>query len=464
MMQPGEAELAVFESLSRRPCTGREAAALVLARQRRTGQFASELLNRVELSSQIERMRATDLTLGTVRRQLTLTTVLGSFLSRPWSGVEPGLQILMTLGAGEVLFLRTPEHAAVSETVELARRIGRPRWTGFLNGVLRQLSRETSGEEPFQVSEDAVPIRDGVCRRIDRAVFSSPETDFSGWFSQAFGLNPWLAERWSSRYSTRELVDLGNRCNEPAAFCLRVNTLVTTRDRIRRRLLGQGIEAKDGSTPESVRLAGTIPIRELPGHAEGWLTVQDESAMGAAVLLDPKPGESVLDLCAAPGTKTTHLAERMTNSGRIVATDVNASRLGRIESNSKRLGIRIVEPLLIGPDGAGIPDAPFDAVLADVPCTNSGVLARRPEARRRLDYDELQRLVRLQRRLLKLACLVVRPGGRVVYSTCSIEPEENEQLVRGVCEEIPEITLRSEQLHFPGKPGDGAYQALLARQ
>jgi 16S rRNA (cytosine967-C5)-methyltransferase len=248
---------------------------------------------------------------------------------------------------------------------------------------------------------------------------------------------------------------------------LRVNLLKSTREELIRLLNERGVEAQPGALPESIRLAVTARVDALPGFAEGFFSVQDESAMLAVDRLSPLPGEKILDLCAAPGTKTTHLAERMQNSGSIVAADIRADRLTRVSENCGRLGISIVQPLLV-PESADhpVPDlatGPFDAVLADVPCSNTGVLGKRPEARWRINPAEIEELASRQLSLLESVCHRIRIGGRLVYSTCSIEPEENDQVVRSLLQRERAMSLVNEWREVPGRPGDGGYQALLVR-
>ncbi len=245
----------------------------------------------------------------------------------------------------------------------------------------------------------------------------------------------------------------------PLRLTLRCNPLRIERDVLLTALRDAGHTAEAGEHPQAVRLHDAGPIRDLPGYAEGWFTVQDESAMRVASALAPEPGESVLDLCAAPGGKTTHLAELMRNAGRIVACDVDERRLQTVNTLAQRLGLTIIETRRL--QGEEAPPGLFNRVLVDVPCSNTGVLGKRPEARWRLRPDDLRQLVTLQTRLLRLAVECVRPGGTIIYSTCSIEPEENRQLVEAVLRETPGLRLEADEETVPGMPSDGGYWATL---
>jgi 16S rRNA (cytosine967-C5)-methyltransferase len=272
------------------------------------------------------------------------------------------------------------------------------------------------------------------------------------------------------RYDFAEAVRLAFWFNTPPPLWLRVNALAdptadvaAQRDAFIERLRQANVDAEPGELPEAVRVRGPARIEHLPGFDEGRFAVQDLAAMRAAHWLEPRPGETLLDLCAAPGTKTTHLAALMRNTGRITATDARSDRLERVEENCRRLGVRNVETVLIAADGADTPPGPFDAALVDVPCSNSGVLGRRPEARWRVGADDIAELVPLQRRLLATACERVRPGGRVLYSTCSIEPAENREVVDAVLAGRTNWELIRDTTHTPGRPADGGYLALLRR-
>ena len=223
------------------------------------------------------------------------------------------------------------------------------------------------------------------------------------------------------------------------------------------------IKAHAGAQPEAIWLEETTFVQRLPGFREGLFAVQDESAIAAAALLAPRPGERVLDLCAAPGGKTTHLAALMKNEGRLLATDVDSDRLRRVEESCRRMGVSIVEVRVVPRDAIDLAGEMFDRILLDAPCSNTGVLGKRPEARWRLRFEDVDELALIQTRLLRAACERLVPGGRLVYATCSIEPEENRTVVDRILRDHPGIALLQEFHHIPGQPADGGYQALLQR-
>ena len=306
-------------------------------------------------------------------------------------------------------------------------------------------------------------------RNIGKEVFPPPETDLPGYITAAFGLPAWLVTRWSARFSPDQMLQMAKWFDLRQPLSLRANPLKTTRDELLAKMR-QAAAAEPttlleaGDRPESIRYEGPFRIVDLPGFADGHFTVQDETAMSAAALLAPQPGERVLDLCAAPGTKTTHLAELMNGEGSIVATDVDLGRLRRIEENADRLGFSsMIQPLVIREDLSELPEGPFDAILIDVPCSNTGVLGKRPEVRSRITPEDIDELAATQKRLLSAAATLVAPGGRIVYSTCSVEPEENSGVVSQFLQKSTDFELVETQEFIPGDPSDGGYQVLLRR-
>ncbi|MFV0445590.1 MAG: 16S rRNA (cytosine(967)-C(5))-methyltransferase RsmB [Planctomycetaceae bacterium] len=418
-----------------------------------------------------ERRLAGELIRGIVRRRATLAAILEKFVSRPRANIEDGLWRLLELGTYQLVLLSgIPPHAAVSETVLLTKQIGKPQWAGFLNGVLRNIGRELTTDVEEQPTRQGVPLVGSPSeaasiryRQMASDIFPDPQAEPADYLAAAFSFPNWLVESWLSRYGWDEALRLAAWFNSPGQTTLRVNLLQSDRNRLLALLADNGIEASPGDVPTAIRLSKPMAIETLPGYQAGWFSVQDESAQQVASLLDPQPGERILDLCAGPGGKTTHLAERMGNAGEVAACDIWSIRIRSIIDNRDRLGLTCIQEHTIAADGERTPDGPFDAALVDVPCSNTGVLGKRPDVRWRIGPRDLTELPELQARLLRTAIERVRSGGRIVYSTCSIEPQENEQLVRRVLQSTPGLKLIREQHHRPGFPGDGGYQSLLHR-
>jgi 16S rRNA (cytosine967-C5)-methyltransferase len=433
----------------------------------RPGQMAQRLDRALARSSlsRPDKALATELVMGVVRRQATLEALVRSKTRIHHSRIERGAWLLCALGAYQLVFLsRIPAYAAVNESTRLCQQLRKPRWASFVNGVLRAIARDLTEEYISEPDASAVPVSLNRYRRLHTKLFPDPRHDQAGYFAAAFSFPQWLVERWIKRMSAAELWNLGFWFNAPPVLTLRVNTLKTTRDLLLAELARQGIDASPGEHPDAVCLEHAGPVPALPGFAEGRFAVQDLSAMWAATLLAPPPGGRCLDLCSAPGGKTAQLAALMQNQGRILATDVSPQKLRLVQEACARLGVSIVSTACIGRKAHERPQGPFDAILADVPCSNTGVLAKRVEARWRLRPSDLQDLPRLQRTLLALAAGCLSPCGRLVYSTCSIEPEENEQVVAAVLRENARLRLVEERRHWPGAPSDGGYQALLVAE
>lgn len=445
---------------------GRVFAFAVLQEFDRSERFIQDIMAdfdaRHSLSS-ADRALALDVAAGVVRRMRTLDVIIQSRITRPRYKVEPDLWRVLRIGAYQLLFSRTPDHAAVDSTVDLCRLLDRPRWTGFVNGVLRGIGRLLSEEPTTGPSVRALPVNRGEWRNLNEDIFPDPNTERTDYFADVFSLPHALAGRWVARLSEADLIAACFHSIDAPGVSLRVNLLRANRDVVLQSLIDAGCTARSGALENSIQLDQSPRLDTLPGFKEGSWSVQDEAAMSASILLNPMPGESILDLCAAPGGKTTHLAELSGDKAKIIACDVAMGRLQRIRDNAARLQLTSIHPMVIPKDGRDLPAGPFDAVLVDVPCSNSGVLNRRPEARWRFQQEGLEELVVLQTRLLFQACELVRPGGRVVYSTCSMEPEENRGVVDAVLSAMKDFQLSREILHHAAQPADGAYQALLIR-
>jgi 16S rRNA (cytosine967-C5)-methyltransferase len=493
--------------------TARQVAADVLHRSRSHDAFAAELVDdalaAASLSPQ-DRRFVTQLVFGVIRRGGTLDALLKPFIQIPLHAVQPRVWDVLRLGAFQLTFLtHVPKHAAVNEAVELATHIGAGQAKGFLNGVLRRVAELVTDDFVEAAGRDAVPFEmlppapvvaeggerservrakrpgrsdgrpspggeapppspargEGIkarYRRLSQPLLPDPAAEPAAYLAAGFSLPQWLANRWLERYGPDETARLGFWFNAPPPLWIRVNKLNADRETYRIQLAAATIDAEPGEHPQSLRFAEHHGVRDLPGYADGDFAVQDHSSMLVASALGVRPGMRVLDLCAAPGGKTTHLAELMDNRGRITACDLDPQRLETVTALCRRMRVTGVETVPVTEDG-GIPDGPFDAALVDVPCSNTGVLGRRPEVRWRLKPNEFEHLVRLQTRLLVEAVVRVKPGGAVVYSTCSIEPEENEGVVAAVCKGMRGVALEAEHRAVPGRPSDGGYWARLRR-
>ena len=382
----------------------------------------------------------------------------------PVDQVEAALWSILRIGVYQILLLDgIPAHAAVHETVDLCKRIGQMRWCGFVNGVLRAATRMRSEQIETVPSASAIPIGGGRHRVLLKPVFADPHSQFTPYVAGAFSFPGWLIERWTKRFSKPEILNLCDWFNSPPPLVIRANELKSTKETLMVALAEAGVETEPLGV-DSIVIRSSVRVDKLPGYEDGQFVVQDYSATQAAIRLSPKPGERVWDVCAAPGGKTCHIAAMMNNEGYVLATDIRSDRLETVNQNAKRLGVSIIRTQLVDEDGRRLPDGPFDAILVDVPCSNSGVLAKRPEARWRITLEGMRELARVQSHLLAKSLERLSIGGRLVYSTCSIEPSENEEIVRQVLTSFPACELVEETSFIPGQPADGAYQALIIRR
>jgi 16S rRNA (cytosine967-C5)-methyltransferase len=346
-----------------------------------------------------ERGFVQELAYGSVRLRGRIDHLLGGLVQSGLDSLEADVLDVLRLGAYQLLEMRVPAYAAVSESVELVRAAGAPRAAGLVNGVLNTLRRR-EGEHPFP------------------ELAADPAGHLSTW-----GSHPrWLVERWLKRWTVAEVARLVEHDNtRPELY---VRSVGLEAGEAARRLQAIGIEAERVPlSAGSLRLpAGTDPVKVL---SEIPAVVQDPAASLVVRYAAVAPGSTVLDLCAAPGGKAVVLAEE---AGYVAAADLSPMRLVRLRENVARLGMACAVGLVVA-DGRMPPFRAADAVLLDAPCTGTGTLRRHPDGRWRIGHGDLAPLQTLQRELLDAAAARVRPGGIVVYSTCSLEPEENEDLV-----------------------------------
>lgn len=393
--------------------------------------------------STADRHLCQELAYGIVRWQATLDWLIARKTDgRPQ---KPALQNLLRLGLYQIFWLdRIPDHAAVHETVELARQSGFHSQTGFLNAVLRGYLREF----------------DATKRLLAELKTQQPHLGYS---------HPeWLSVRWQERWGADRAAQLMEWNNTPPKTFARVNTLKADPGKLLAQWRDEGVEydfvRKDWIEENlAFELKSHPPLGRLPSFQQGLFYVQDPSTLLAPRELDPQRGESVLDFCAAPGGKLTYLAQLMGNEGRLLAYETAPERLKLIEQNCARLGVTCVKTVLpstLNPT----PSTVFDRILIDAPCSNTGVMRRRVDLRWRIRPGEIGRLCATQGELLRQAALLLKRGGTLVYSTCSLEPEENGELVDEFVGEHADFKLERSRELLPFVEGvDGTYVARIVR-
>lgn len=383
-----------------------------------------------------------ELCFGVLRTLSQQEWLINKLMSRPMTGKQRTIHYLIMVGFYQLLYTRIPPHAALAETVEGAVAIKRPQLKGLINGVLRQFQRQ---------QEELV------------AEFSQSEQRF---------LHPdWLLKRLKKAYPQQwEAIVEAN--NQRPPMWLRVNRIHHTRDE----WLALLEEAEmNGFThdayPDAVRLASPAPVHVLPGFDQGWVTVQDASAQGCITYLAPQNGERILDLCAAPGGKTTHILEAAPQAS-ILAVDVDEQRLSRVYDNLKRLGLKAQVKQGDGrtpTEWCG--DEQFDRILLDAPCSATGVIRRHPDIKWLRRDRDINELAQLQGEILDAVWPHLKSGGTLVYATCSVLPEENAQQIAGFLKRTPDATLHTTGTadnpgiqNLPGaEEGDGFFYAKLIK-
>lgn len=445
--------------------TARQLAFTLVERFATSGEFVAQQLDAPGYTrfTPQDRALAMEIASGVIRRRATLQALISKCVLRERSNIEDRLWRLLEVGCYQLMFTDgVADHAAIHETVELCRWLKQNRWAGFLNGVLRGVQKLRTDDFTTEPSMNAVAFRADQYRQLTENVFPDPATNPVEFLSTQFSLPRWMIRRWWDRFSFDETCEIGFTYLHPGNITLRINSMKVSRDEYFVKLKTAGIDGIPAQHPQAIMLSERVPVVTLPGYLEGLFSVQDVTAMNVANLLAPQPGETVLDLCAAPGTKTCHIAELMNGQGTVVACDVREHRLEKVAENMERLGLSNIETQLIQEDGGGIPAGPFDAALVDAPCSNTGVLGKRPEARWRVAENDLTEFQQLQEQLLANAVSRVRSGGRIVYSTCSIEPDENMAVVQAVCDSEESLTIESVQEMTPG-PADGGFAALIRK-
>ncbi len=392
----------------------RELAVEILLKVEKKNAYADILLDhslkKGSLSSR-DRALLTQLVYGALRWRGRIDWYLSQFLHRSLSSTNAYIRNLLRLTLYQLLFLdKVPDYAAVNEGVELAKRHGGARAGGLVNGVVRRILRE----------KDKLPDPD-------------PKDDAILYLSVRWSHPDWLVKKWLGYFGREETESLLKANNQESPLTLRANRLKGDRESLREKLRARGFNAAPTRwSPQGIQLKSAgAAADQLPGFQAGFFQVQGEASQLIGYLVDPQPGERVLDACAAPGGKTTHLAELMGDNGELIVTDISVKGLEKLKQNVQRLGLTSVRPFAVDVSRGltGALALPYDRILVDAPCSGLGTLRSHPEAKWQKDERDIRRLSKLQKKIVRRLSSYLKPGGILVYATCTLTREENEGVV-----------------------------------
>lgn len=427
----------------------RELAVQILLQVFYHGAYANLALDRSLNNSRLQandRGLVTELVNGTVRMKKHLDWVLNLFLARKGKKLPGRIHMILISAIYQLLFLeRIPAYAVINEAVDMARRGAGPSAPGLVNGILRNLDRNRG-----------------------QITYPDPHQDPVMYLSTFYSHPEWMVKRWLSRYGHETTEALLRFNNHAPSMNIRVNSLKTNRSELLDTLRSEGVEARPGIISESGIIIESLPepLFRLSSYRQGLYYVQSESTMLIGQALGPEPGQMIYDFCSGVGGKSTHIAELMHNKGGVRSFDLHPHKLELLKINCERLGISIVQPRPGDILERTFENKQVDGVLLDAPCSGLGVLRSRADLRWRREEADIAAMADLQLRLLDHAADAVRPGGHLVYSTCTIEPEENQVVVQGFLQKRPDyecydLTRTLDFFPFDGEDRIKAQKGLL---
>ncbi len=405
--------------------SARQIALEVIYQVNEEGAYANIALDQALLACQLNDSRdkglVTELTYGSIKNRGHLDYILDQFAKVKTTKMDKMVRNILRLALYQMLYLeRIPTSAAVNEAVNLAKKNANRGSEKFVNGILRNIDRNR-----------------------EKIVYPQKKRQPVQYFSVMYSFPQWMVEQWYKNYGAAQTEALCRYFNEPQPLWIRANTLKISPKELERRLLERGYQVTASHViEEGLCLSGEFNLHQLDLFQDGYFIVQDLSSMHVAHAAAPQKGQRVLDVCSAPGGKTTHLAQLMDNTGEIVACDIHAHRLQLIEENAARLGItNIITQLADGRHLGEVLTGTFDVVLVDAPCSGLGVLGRRADARWSKRRSDIKLLAQLQQEILQQAAALTKAGGTLVYSTCTMTAEENQQVIDSFLADHSEFIL-----------------------
>ncbi|MGJ5629310.1 16S rRNA (cytosine(967)-C(5))-methyltransferase [Nostoc sp. CALU 1950] len=428
--------------------------AFIALRDVHKGAYADVALDRVLQKVNLpdnDRRLLTELVYGSVRRQRTLDTLIDQLAKKKSHQQPPDLRTILHLGFYQLRYQqRIPASAAVNTTVQLAKENGFSGLTGFVNGLLRQYlrkagvqgSRGAEEKNSLLLPHSPVPTPQSPIPHFDPLQLPENPVERLGILHS---FPDWMIQVWLEQLDFSETEQLCEWMNQSPTIDLRINPLCTSIEEVEAALQSAGVLVRRiPHLPQALRLIGSAgSIQKLPGFTEGWWTVQDSSAQLVSHLLDPQPGEVVIDVCAAPGGKTTHIAELMADKGKIWACDRTSSRLRKLQENSQRLNLQSIQIYTGDSRHFNQFQNTADRVLLDAPCSGLGTMHRHADARWRQTPESVRELSVLQEELLTHTSTFVKPGGVLVYATCTLHPAENEEVISAFLAKSPDWQIES---------------------
>ncbi|NLI89590.1 MAG: 16S rRNA (cytosine(967)-C(5))-methyltransferase RsmB [Epulopiscium sp.] len=382
--------------------------------------YSNIVLNRVLNSytnlSAVDKGFITEVTNGTIKYSRKIDYIINSFANTPTNKMKPFIRSVLRMSVYQIVFLdKVPDSAVCNEAVKIVKKRKMGKLSGFVNGVLRNIARKHTNISYPDKNTDPVEYL-GV-------VYSFPD---------------WIIELWLKDYPFDLVEKLCLSLNESPEITIRTNNLIKSKDDVKKLLKEARLNVEDGNlAPEALKIYKGASVFNLKGFKDGYFTVQDESSMLVSHILNPQKGDMVLDVCAAPGGKSSHIAELMSNQGTIISADIYEHKLDLIESTSKRMGHSIIQTVM---QDARVenPDyiEKFDRVLVDAPCSGLGILHKKSDIRWNKELSDIKNLVKIQKEILKVSAKYVKPGGIMVYSTCTISHAENQQMVEWILESL----------------------------